>query len=363
MTSVALPRRRVLSLARSRAVARRVWLEHRAIVTVVVAYVAFTAIVGPTIGVPIPRLDPREFLAYGAMPAIVLSVLLPLVVFRARLVEEHASPTRLTTAEAWRRGWARSRRQVLTGRRVASVALVYLLLPPFATTFSTWKATLPTILPFSWDASLARADALLHFGRQPWSLTHALLPGDAAVRVIDFVYGPLWLTAMLLVPLSVAAVDHGYRRRRFLLAYVVSWIVLGTAGAYLLPSMGPCYFAWAVPGEPDPFAALMARLQGLHAERVVYAVDTQQWLAAPQPDGSASVGRGIAAFPSMHVALAALMAIGAWRAHRLLRWAALTFAVVVVVGSVHLGWHYAVDSYAGVLGAVAIWWACGRFAR
>lgn len=51
---------------------------------------------------------------------------------------------------------------------------------------------------------------------------------------------------------------------------------------------------------------------------------------------------GISAFPSMHVAMAVLFALYATRRSRLaglLMWA---FAAIIMVGSVVLGWHYAV---------------------
>jgi hypothetical protein len=36
------------------------------------------------------------------------------------------------------------------------------------------------------------------------------------------------------------------------------------------------------------------------------------------------------------------------------------FMALVAAGTVALGWHYAVDAYAGILGAVACWWVAGR---
>ena len=71
---------------------------------------------------------------------------------------------------------------------------------------------------------------------------------------------------------------------------------------------------------------------------------------------------GISAFPSMHNAVAALLALAAWRVSRPLGAAMTLFAVMILAGSVHLGWHYAVDGYAGILVAVVCWRLAGGFA-
>jgi len=41
----------------------------------------------------------------------------------------------------------------------------------------------------------------------------------------------------------------------------------------------------------------------------------------------------------------------------------LAFTAIIFIGSIHLGWHYAVDSIAGILLAVAFWAAAGVVAR
>jgi hypothetical protein len=37
----------------------------------------------------------------------------------------------------------------------------------------------------------------------------------------------------------------------------------------------------------------------------------------------------------------------------------LIYAALIFVGSIHLGWHYAVDGIVGAAAAIAVWWCCG----
>ncbi|MBL8905409.1 MAG: hypothetical protein JNM20_01915, partial [Rhizobiales bacterium] len=36
---------------------------------------------------------------------------------------------------------------------------------------------------------------------------------------------------------------------------------------------------------------------------------------------------------------------------------------VILFGSVHLAWHYAIDAYAGILIALGVWWLMGPVTR
>ena len=67
--------------------------------------------------------------------------------------------------------------------------------------------------------------------------------------------------------------------------------------------------------------------------------------------------------PSVHVSIAFLMLLLAWNYGRGARWFFGVFAGMIMIGSVHLGWHYAVDGYLAALVTFIIWVACGRFLR
>jgi hypothetical protein len=67
------------------------------------------------------------------------------------------------------------------------------------------------------------------------------------------------------------------------------------------------------------------------------------------------IGGGISAMPSMHLTLVTLAAIPLWRLGKHWRFVAAAIVTITVVASVHLGWHYAIDGYAGVICALALW--------
>ena len=71
------------------------------------------------------------------------------------------------------------------------------------------------------------------------------------------------------------------------------------------------------------------------------------------------LGKGISAMPSMHVATSVLFALVAWQTHRKLGIVLTVHAAAVMIGSVHLAWHYALDGYIGALLTYGIWRAAG----
>ena len=68
---------------------------------------------------------------------------------------------------------------------------------------------------------------------------------------------------------------------------------------------------------------------------------------------------GISAMPSIHVGAAVLFAILGWRTNWILGFGFTVYALLIQFGSVHLGWHYAIDGYFSAILAFVLWKGSG----
>ncbi|WP_109043768.1 phosphatase PAP2 family protein [Allosphingosinicella deserti] len=128
---------------------------------------------------------------------------------------------------------------------------------------------------------------------------------------------------------------------------------------------GPCFAADIGTVDASRFSGLMERLHAVRdangAELGAVAWQRLLWQALVQRD--VGIGLGISAMPSLHNAMCALYVFAFARRSRPLAIAAGIFALLVFVGSIHLGWHYAVDGIVAYPAVAAIWWAAGWYLR
>lgn len=254
------------------------------------------------------------------------------------------------------------RAQFASPALVAAALLPILLMQLLIGAFGVLKVSMPAVRPFAWDDRFAAMDRALFFGHQPWEITHALFGSATATRMIDSLYA-VWIALLFTTVLFFALIAPRYLRARFFLAFGASWLLIGVIGAYLFASAGPCYTALIGAQSAPDFEPLMRQLHQIDGQGRLIAVSLQKLLWDAHVAHQHTLGMGISAMPSMHNAIALLYLLAVGSMGRGLRAICGIFTVIVFIGSVHLGWHYAVDGLLAFALVAVIWKAAGAFLR
>ncbi|MEM8800606.1 MAG: phosphatase PAP2 family protein [Pseudomonadota bacterium] len=311
------------------------------------------------------RLTYFRIASYGGMSAMTAWFIV-CVTFLAHSVQLLQKPT---DKGYWRQIAGDISKNVLAPRKFIMYATPFVVVPFFIAAFTSLKTQIPFIVGFSWDEALFAADRWLHGGVDPWVWTHSLFGSDIATTIIGYFYnawfGVIWLFFMW----WVFKLDRPVERTRYILAFMFVWIGMGSITALGLSSVGPCFYGRIVPGV-DPYAGLMTTLEAINARVIewpgpfsVWALTAQEHLWFVYTNDLGYAAGGISAMPSMHVSIAVLMACAARHISRKMFIIMVVYAIITMIGSVHLAWHYALDGYVSAIGTVAIWWATGRVMR
>ncbi len=267
---------------------------------------------------------------------------------------------------AWRRGLAAAADGFAQGelRRWMLAAII-----TTGITLSHFQVFKQLVLPhrgFPLDAMIAQAERQILLGRDAWEWTHAAFGGLGPTLILDAAYA-LWLPIMFLFPAAVVVMVADVRTRgRLIGTWVASWIVIGSLGAWFLASAGPCYYNDLV-GLEESFLRLHRALVTLNEQArpfglTIHALNFQEMLRQSQ-GGQLVFASGISAMPSMHVAMATLFAIAGFQISRRLGWAFATYALLIWIASIHLGWHYAADGLLGGAMMTGLWLLSGPITR
>ncbi len=258
---------------------------------------------------------------------------------------------------AW---FARDLRQILLDpERILTGILGFLTMCVFAGTFAVGKDLIPVIAPFSWDPFFAEIDRFIHFGHDPWRLLYVVTGTPMVTTFINAAYH-LWLMlAYFMIFFACFNAAKGDNHRTYLAADVISWVVGGNILATIFSSAGPVYYQAF--GYGDAFAPLMQTLYAFNEISPVWALHLQEMLIDGYMNDTGI--KGISAMPSMHVASTVTMTLYAFTLSRRLGWLMALFAGLILVGSVQLGWHYAIDGYASILFAPLCWLGARKLIR
>ncbi|MCQ0987788.1 phosphatase PAP2 family protein [Jiella marina] len=327
--------------------------EHLGLALFVAIYAATAAIVAEAVGRSVNFTMAAKA---GLLATMVLAVFVPAMValqlVRLRRTAPRTSPTRhlLNQSIAY----------VTEARRLAGGLVFLAIFTVFMLSFSTLKDAIPSLNPFSWDIAFRDLDNWMFFGVPPWKLSFAVFGSGFATFVLNLFYNA-WFFVLYILVLWIAFVANDRRfRLQFLYAYFLVWAVGGNLLAAVFSSAGPVYFARLGLG-PD-FEPQMTALNAIAETWPIWALDTQEALWSAYSNGAGAIS-GISAMPSMHVASAFLFMLAGYRIDRRLGHALAFFAGVIVIGSVHLGWHYFADALLGMAVTLAAWAAAAFLAR
>jgi hypothetical protein len=235
------------------------------------------------------------------------------------------------------------------------LTLVVMGLVCFYITYVSYR-NLKSFLPFvmgekKYDYELHLIDTALFLGNEPGRVMQDVLGTGISAHVLSYIY--LWF--LPLVPLALTAwliwsrnLSYGYW---FATSQCIAWS-LGTLSYYLLPTLGPGFYApWVYEPIIDagtPTSDLMDSLSGARARVLLEGVE--------------GAVQSTAGFASLHTAITLLVALMVqYTIHsRLLHWIFWGNFAVTVVATLYFGWHYVADDVAGILIALLAFYLGGR---
>ena len=203
------------------------------------------------------------------------------------------------------------------------------------------KSSIYLVNPRTWDSQLLRLDRALHFGISPSLFFLELFKSPVAYRAIDFYYATLYGIIVVTYPSIFVGIAGKHLRRAFATAFVLV-MILGWIGYAALPSWGPVFI------QPAEFEKALSYMPMTVKIQSQLFAETSSLIRNPLGPRMIVYG-GIAAFPSLHVAILTLFALVSRRISRGWFKANVLLILFMIVGSVVTGYHYLVDAYAGLI--------------
>lgn len=233
-----------------------------------------------------------------------------------------------------------------------------LAISPLLIFFCIIKSLFPVLAPFHMDAVFAGWDHALH-GGYPHTYLMGFVSQFHLGLALEQIY-VVWFLFMFGTNFYCLFFDRDdNRRKQYLWSFTLCWIFSGTVMALLMYSVGPIFYHLAHPDAVNPYADLLAWLSGDDAGRPQSTLAGANILYSMAADGVRPDINGPSAMPSQHVGIACLLALYAFRIKPVYGGLMSLYTLAILLASVTLGWHYAVDGYVGILVATLVWFVVG----
>ncbi len=207
------------------------------------------------------------------------------------------------------------------------------------TTHLLLKVYIPVVTSANYDALLARLDAALLGPGGAGHLTAQLVSYPLVLHAFDQLYSTVYFFILSGGLVAFFAVLDEDDRVRFFSSFCLMWQV-GLLFYVFLPSWGPVFVS------PNNFEEILRHMPiTVHVQQALY-LETSA-IVRHQYDTVIHYF-GLAAFPSLHVAITFLYALWARRSRP---WFVilLVFTGLMLLGSMITGYHYLVDGLFGLL--------------
>lgn len=250
----------------------------------------------------------------------------------------------------------------LSGRFHNALA-AFLALIPVSIFFCIGKSMIPLINDYDLDPVLADVDKWIHGGRYPHEYLLPFVKKNDLGHFFDDVYLTWFIVVYLVTEFCNWADPDPVRRLRFIWTNCLSWVVIGNVAAVAMASVGPIYYDSFYRGL-SPYRDLTASLHALDSkEEPMRLFDVSEALLEMVEDKHVVNINAISAMPSLHVAIAGAMVFYGMSINLFLGAILCFYCLLMMMGSVYLGWHYAVDGYVGILMAWLLWRFSGWLVR
>lgn len=104
----------------------------------------------------------------------------------------------------------------------------------------------------------------------------------------------------------------------------------------------------------------MHHLQTIDNENALWAIKNQHGLWDAMVNQYWLPFGGISAMPSIHVAMSVIFLLSSYCISKTIGIVFLAYLVIIQVGSIILGWHYAIDGYVSIMASILIWTISGK---